>query len=221
MTNSLARKDDRPTVKDVLNEIGPLPYEVVFMGMAEDGQPMMFDTRGMFGTSPNILIWNGETSFLKMVAEFILNYQSKDEIEFIVFTNNTEEWEFLARESNFQKNTPCIGVIPFWDKLADQILLALAGWVNQGLKPNHSIIVLIEGVENILKMSLDARQNFHYVFVKGKDRRVFAIGTVPKDTDLRGMNDLFYSVEFNDETNRYEFPEGENTVQVWIPRTGE
>lgn len=219
MTNLLVRKTDRPTLEEVLREVGPFPHEVVFLGIADDYLPMLIDSHD---SPPNILIWNGETSFLKMVAEFIMNRESKKEMEFVVFTNNTEEWEFLAKESNSKKGSPCIGVIPFWDSLADQVLLGLASWIHSGIKPNHSIVVLIEGVENILKMELDARQNFHYILLKGKDRRVFAIGTVPEDFNLLGLQDMFiYQPKFNRGTNMYEFPEGQETVDVWIPKIGE
>ncbi len=105
--------------------------------------------------------------------------------------------------------------------MADQILLALAGWIHQGVKPNHSIIVLIEGVENILKMDAPAKQDFYYVFLKGKDRRVVAVGTVPEGTNLYGLQDMFYQSKLNSESGMYEFPEGDNQIQVWIPRIGE
>jgi len=218
MTNSLSKKDNRPTIDDVMDSIGPIPSEAVFLGMADDGFPVMLST---FMSSANILIWNGEASFLKMVADFIMNYKGKGEMEFVVFTNNTEEWEFLAGETNFKKDTPCIGVIPFWSDLADQILLGLAGWVNQGIRPNHSIVVLIEGVENILKMPLESKQNFHYIFLRGKDRKVVAVGTAPKGVDLLGLQEMFHNVEYNQETDRYEFPEGAEKVTAWIPNTGE
>lgn len=217
MTNSIVKRDDRPTLEEVL-ENTPIPYDAVFLGMADDGLPMMMST---ITNNSNILIWNGEVGFLKTVAEYVMKRDSnnKNEIEFIVFTNNIEEWEFLAKETNNKANTPCIGIIPFWDKLANQILLGIASWIHQGIRPNHSIIVLIEGVENVLKMDLDARQNFHYIFTKGKDRKVFAIGTVPNGEDLLGLQDLFQSSEYNQETDRYEFPEGDDKVTVWIPRT--
>ena len=219
MTNTLARRNDRPTLEEVLEDIGPLPSEALFIGMAEDYLPMMVNVRD--NNTPNILIWNGETSFLKMVAEFIMNRDIREhqEIEFVVFTNNTEEWKFLAKETNFKKNSPCIGVIPFWDSLADQVLLGLASWIHQGVKPNHSVVVLIEGVENVINMDLDAKQNFNYIFLKGKDRRVFAIGTAPMGIDLRGLQDVFtYQGEYKNTSDRYEFPEGNRKIKVWLPK---
>lgn len=208
----------RPTVDEVVDALGPFPTEAILLGVADDGETMLLNTRM---SPPNILVWNGEVSFLKSVAEFIMNFKGKEEIEFVVFTNNVEEWEFLANKTNKVKDSPCIGVIPFWSDLADQILLALASWIHQGVKPNHSIIVLIEGVENVLKMDVSAKQDFYYVFLKGKDRRVVAVGTVPEGTNLYGLQDMFYQSKFNSESGMYEFPEGDNQIQVWIPRIGE
>lgn len=222
MTNSIVKRNNRPTVNEIVESLSPLPTEAIVLGMADDGLPVLFNTSTIFGTSPNIMIWNGEVGFLKSVAEFILNRDpdEKDEIEFVVFTRNMEEWGFLADKSNKVRNSPCIGVIPFWSDLADQVLLGLASWIHQGIHPNHSVIVLIEGVENILKMDVSAKQNFHYIFLSGGDRQVFAIGTVPEGLDLYGLQEAFkYQGTFNKESDTYEFPEGENTIQVWIPRS--
>jgi len=68
-------------------------------------------------------------------------------------------------------------------------------------------------------MNWDAKQNFNYIFLKGKDRRAFAVGTVPKDSQLYGLDEMFQTAEFNKETQMYEFPEGKNKIQVWTPRT--
>lgn len=214
----MENKDDRPTTEQVVDVLGPFGRDDVLIGVASDGEAMTINTRM---SPPNILIWNGETAFLKAVAEFIMNYKGKEEMEFIVFTNNHEEWEFLAKQANSKKDMPCIGVIPFWDDLADQILLELAGNMSKGIRPNHSVIVLIEGVQNVLKMDLSARQNFHHIFVHGKDRRVCAVGTVPEGSDIRGLQTLFYQARFNAQSGMYEFPEGESDIQVWIPKIEE
>ena len=228
MTNIVKRqkKELRPTLEEVLDNLGPLPTEAVLMGVVEeDGLPLLFDTHNWSGNvSPNILIWNGETSFLKVVAEFILNRdessQLQDEIEFVVFTNNVEEWDFLMNKTSKIKNSPCIGVIPFWSDVADQVLLALGSWIHDGYHPNHSVIVLVEGVENILKMDTNAKQNFHYLLVKGGNKRVFAVGTVTDNKTLYGLQDLFKTkAEYKEESDRYEFSEGDKKIEVWLPKT--
>lgn len=228
MTNIVKRqkKELRPTLEEVLNNLGPLPTEAVLMGVVEeDGLPLLFDTHNWSGkVSPNILIWNGETSFLKVVAEFILSRdessQLQDEIEFVVFTNNVEEWDFLMNKTSKIKNSPCIGVIPFWSDVADQVLLALASWVHDGFHPNHSVVVLIEGIDNILKLDFDAKQNFNYILVNGGNKRVFAVGTVTDGKTLYGLQELFKSQgKYESDSDRYRFPEGYKEIEVWLPKT--
>jgi len=217
-------KKSYPHLRDVLKEIGPLPHEAVVMGVvAADDLPLLFDT-STWGGSPNILVWNGETSFLKVVAEYILNRddyeQEKDEIEFVVFTNNIEEWEFLTNKTNQVKNTPCIGVIPFWSDIANQVLLALGNWIQEGRHPNHSVIVLVEGIENILSMDLDSRLNFGHLLMRGGSQRVFTIGTVKSENILRGLEDRFkLHASYDESSDMYEFPEGEGIIQIWLPKT--
>ena len=228
MTNTSKRQqiENRPTLDEVLDTLGPLPTEAVLMGVVEsDDLPLLFDTSNWTGiVSPNILIWNGEISFLKVVAEFILNRdpnsQLQDEIEFVVFTNNVEEWDFLMNKTSKIKNSPCIGVIPFWSEVADQVLLALGNWVHDGYHPNHSVVVLVEGVDNVLKMDTTTKQNFNYILLQGGNKRVFAIGTVTDDKTLYGLQDLFREHgKYDLDSDRYKFPEGDEEIKVWLPKT--
>ena len=227
MSDIVKRQSDKneliPTLDEVLDSIGSLPSEAVFMGVVEsDNLPLLFNT--WVKGSSNILIWNGEISFLKVVAEYIFNRdddsQQQDEIEFVVFTNNVEEWDFLMNKTSKIKNSPCIGVIPFWSDVADQVLLALASWIHDGYHPNHSVIVLVEGIDNILKMNFDAKQNFNYVLLRGGNQRVFAVGTVPDSATLYGLQDMFKAqAKYLSNSNRYKFPEGDNEIEVWLPKT--
>ena len=227
MSDIVKRQSDKnellPTLNEVLDSIGSLPSEAVFMGVVEsDNLPLLFNT--WVKGSSNILIWNGEISFLKVVAEYIFNRdddsQQQDEIEFVVFTNNVEEWDFLMNKTSKIKNSPCIGVIPFWSDVADQVLLALASWIHDGYHPNHSVIVLVEGIDNILKMNFDAKQNFNYVLLRGGNQRVFAVGTVPDSATLYGLQDMFKAqAKYLSNSNRYKFPEGDNEIEVWLPKT--
>jgi len=223
MTN-IVKRNNNPTLEDVVSEIGPLPSEAILLGIVEeDNLPLLFDTSLWSGiVSPNILIWNGETDFLKLVAEYILNRDDneKDEMEFVVFTRNVEEWEFLANKTNRVKNSPCIGVIPFWSDLADQVLLALTSWIHAGHHPNHSIVVLVEGLENVLNLDFETKQNFNYILLRGGKQRVFAIGTVTDKETLHGLEKMFQTkFNYNSKTDRYEFLENDKTLEVWIPKT--
>ncbi len=229
MNDIVKRQSDEnrlPTLAEVMDDIGLLPSEAVMMGVVEsDNLPLLFDTSNWSGSvSPHILIWNGEISFLKVVAEYILNrddwMQQQDEIEFVVFTNNVEEWDFLMNKTSKIKNSPCIGVIPFWSDVADQVLLALGNWIHDGHHPNHSVIVLVEGIDNILKMDVTAKQNFNYLLLRGGNQRVFALGTVPDSATLYGLQDMFKAqAKYLSNSNRYKFPEGDNEIEVWLPKT--
>lgn len=228
MKDIVERQDDEnrlPTLVEVLDVLSPLPSEAVMMGVVEsDNLPLLFDTSTWGNISPNILIWNGEISFLKVVAEYILNRdnytQQRDEIEFVVFTNDVENWDFLMNKTSKIKNSPCIGVIPFWSDVADQVLLALGNWIHDGHHPNHSVIVLVEGIENILKMDVDAKLNFNYLLLQGGNQRLFAIGTVLDNKHLHGLQEMFkLHAKYESDSNRYKFPEGDEEIKVWLPKT--
>lgn len=211
-----------PNLKEVLSELGPLPMEAVFMGIADhDGCPLLFDVTDK--TSPNVLIWNGNVEILKVIANYILSIQRGDrrstDIEFVVLTSRPKEWEFISKKSRQLQNTPCVGIIPIWSDTADQILLSLAEWIHRGRHPKKSVLVLVDDVDKLIDLNFDAKQNFGYILLRGRGQQVFVIGLVKEG--ISSLREGFqWNMVYQSDENRY-YVEGSEVLKVWTPNPEE
>ena len=81
------------SVRNSLRDIGPLPEEAVFLGVAHDG-PVLMNVKDR--RAPNILVWDRTPKqglqILKVVSEYLLGRKSKTPIEFMVLTRFPEDW---------------------------------------------------------------------------------------------------------------------------------
>ena len=183
-TNSQILLLHRAVLSEVVERNNPFPKNGVIFGVAENGKPMAFDAYST--KSPNIIVWNklvGQgLKILKVIAEFIFRYRTKTQMEFIVLTTFPEEWGDLNNYGmGMNDETSCIGVIPLYSDLANKILYGLARWASEPhQETNHPIILLIDGMENLTKVSQEFCDHFRCVLQIGRKKNVFVVGTSDK-----------------------------------------
>src|SRR5262245_40757214 len=86
-----------PALSDVLAEIGSLPTEALFLGVATDGLPVLLN---LHDSHPGpILIagdaGSGKTAFLQTIAHSVTQTHGANDIQFGVITNYPDEWESM------------------------------------------------------------------------------------------------------------------------------
>ena len=193
-----------PTLQEVLTHLGPLPYEAVFMGMAVDGMPLLLNVQSM----PNILIHNSGNYPLLLLSEVISRKNREDNdyirVEYIVLTNHPECWE------------PDLRIIPFYSEQIDQTLLALAGWISKGAGGhNSSVLVLVDDIEAVSSLDFDSKQNFNYVFNRGRKSQVFVVATCQ---DYINNSNYSNALHIEHKDGHLLVPEGKETLKVLLPR---
>src|SRR6185436_20666174 len=92
-----------PTLEGVLSEIGSLPREALFLGMALDGLPVLLNLRD---SAPGPLLITGDagagkTSFLQMVAQAVQQTHHPQDVQFGVITSFPDEWEKIPVTDHF------------------------------------------------------------------------------------------------------------------------
>lgn len=179
-------KDIIPSVRQVLDYVGVIPNEGILLGLATDRLPVLFNV--FSSESCNIVIWDKLAhqglQILKVIAEHIFHYRSlNDNVEFVVLTKHPEEWGELNRYGmGSTGKTSCIGIIPFYSEIADQVIHGLATWINE----RHSsakapVLILIDGLENLVDMDEDFKLDFRYILLQGHKKNVYVIGTSKKE----------------------------------------
>jgi hypothetical protein len=215
------------TLKKVLEFVGVLPDEGIFLGLATDKMPVLFDVK--YAQPNNIVIWDKlykqGLKLLKVIAEYVfLHRGNASKVEFVVLTDNVEEWGELNKYGmGIGGNTSCIGIIPFESEIANTIVEGLCRWINENHKASkHPVIVLVDGLEHLKQVNKDFKINFRYLLLKGHNKNVYCIGTASKNNFaevqdwLEGFKTEIYGKSVFE---LFEIIEKENKVIFLVPQT--
>jgi hypothetical protein len=216
----------RPTLRKVVEWVGKLPAYCIMLGMAKDGLPVLFNAQDT--TTKNIVVWDKlarqSLRILQVISEYIFYHHKSDGVEFIVLTLYPEEYGELNKYGmGMTGKTSCIGIIPFGSEIAEKVMDGLARWVNERHNSSKQpIIVLVDGLENVNKMSADFQNHFRYLLDMGRRKHVFIVGTSSKNNFqkvqkwLDGFGSEIYG---RDVEYEFEFLEEKNTILFYTPRT--
>jgi hypothetical protein len=216
-----------PHLKEVCSKFSPFPPNSIMFGVAKDELPVMFDIepRG----SANTMVWDRVVGqglrLIKVAIEFILMYMDKKSrhTEFVILSNNTREWLKLAEsELGVWSKNECIGVVPFWDVVADQVIFALSGWCVAERGTKKPVIVFIDGFENVLRMGDKFQHNLKAILTYGRKFGVFVIASARSENrqDLSTWLDFFQAEIYGQgELEWFEMEENKKSILFWTPET--
>jgi len=163
-----------PNLDSVLVEIGPLPREALFLGVASDGLPVLLNLHDPI-PGPLLIVGDagaGKTAFLQNVARFAIRTRNPRDLQFGVITNHVDEWEIIPETPHR------IGVFPAQQSGAQDLLLSLAAWAHTSRKTGQSVLLLIDDLEAVANLDFDALQNLRWLLLRGPARRVWPILTL-------------------------------------------
>jgi len=226
-----------PTLRSVIADSSPLPQEALFLGLAEDGLPVLLN---LYDPIPGpILITgdqaSGKTSLLQMIARATELLHSPSEVQYGVITQYTDEW------TNFQNNQNNAGVYTMQDNATQELLQSLVTWAHNNKSEEQSILLLIDDLETMTKLDQLAEQNLRWLLLRGPSRRVWPIITINASraqnieiwfdffrTRLFGCirdprDSHFVTGQFNKSLNdltagsQFTMREGKNWLNFWVP----
>ena len=158
-----------PNLSGVLAELGPIPREALFLGIASDGLPVLLNLHDPL-PGPMLVIGDadsGKTAFLQSVARSVIQTHSQDDVQFGVITNQPDEWDAV-------ENTPHrVGIFDVKHTSAQDLITSLASWAHSNKNARQSVLLLIDDLESIAKTDLEALQNFRWLLLRGPARRVW------------------------------------------------
>jgi hypothetical protein len=171
----------RPTLKSIVQWIRPIPSYAVLLGVAKDGLPILFNARDK--KAPNIIIWDKlarqSLHILKVISEYLFwHHKNADGVEFIVLTLHPEDYGELNQYGmGLMSKTACIGIIPFNSEVAETVIEGLATWTHEKHESSkRPVIILIDGLENVSKMSENFQNHFRYLLDMGRRKHVYRTG---------------------------------------------
>ena len=226
-----------PTLDGVLAEIGPLPREALFLGVASDGLPVLLNLHDPL-PGPLLVIGEagaGKTDFLKSIISSLSLTHRPDDLQYGIITDHIDEWDSIENTKHR------VGLFSANQKSAQDLMLSLATWAHENKNARQSVLLLIDDLEAVAKLDFDALQNFRWLLARGPARRVWPIITLSADrygqvlswiqifrTRIFGRirnarvaealsNDKMSGLEKLETPIQFSLRENEKWVKFWLP----
>ncbi len=163
-----------PTLRSVVANASPLPSQALFLGLAEDGLPVLLNLYDPI-PGPILIIGDqasGKTSLLQMITRAVELLHPPSEVQYGVITQYPEEW------INFQENDNNAGIYVPQDNTSEELLQSLVTWAHNNKGDSQSVLLLIDDLEAVTKLGEQAQQNMRWLLLRGPTRRVWPIITL-------------------------------------------
>lgn len=214
----------------------PLPGEAVLLGIGVDDNPVLYNPTDT--SAPNIVIWDRVIGqglrVLKTAIEYIVKYKTNhkskktNRTEFVVISNNVEEWEALTENRlGIWDKDACVAIVPFFDNVCNQVLKGLSGWVYKEKEAGRPVFLFIDGLENVLDLDGDSQHNLNYIMSYGAMKGIHVIATARSQNraKLSSLLDGFQCEMYGKaDLEFFEYMEGRvsgvpGIVVFWTPET--
>jgi hypothetical protein len=162
------------SLEKILSQIGPLPRQALFIGIASDGLPVLLNLHDPT-PGPMLVIGEGragKTSFLKCIGRSLSLTHSEDDAQYGVITTRPEEWEQV------EKTAHRVGIFDVTQVGAQELVQSLASWAHSNRNTTQSVLILLDDLEAMLKMEPEALQHFRWLLLRGPSRRVWPVVTL-------------------------------------------
>ncbi len=162
------------SMEQVLSQVGPLPRQALFLGMATDGLPVLLN---LYDPHPGPMLivgdtGSGKTTLLQSVARALILTHSEGDVQFGVITSHLDEWQDVGNTAHR------VGVFDVTQTGAQDFILSLASWAHSNKDGKQSVLILVDDLEPLAKLEMEALQYFRWLLLRGPARRVWPIISV-------------------------------------------
>ena len=163
-----------PALSDVLAELGALPLEALFLGIASDNLPVLLN---LYDPHPGPMLiagdaGSGKTAFLQNVANAVMRTHRPNDVQFGVVTNYPDEWEGIEATSHR------VGIFPVGHKSTQEFMQSLASWAHSNKNTHQCVLLLVDDLESVASLDQETVQNFRWLLLRGPVRRVWPLVTL-------------------------------------------
>jgi len=163
-----------PNLSSVIASADPLPHTALFLGLAEDGLPVLLD---LYDPIPGPILViadqdSGKTELLQMVAHAAELLHSPSDVQTGIITQYPDKW------NNFRNSQSTVGIYSTQENNTVELLQSLVTWAHNNKGEGQSILLLIDDLEALIKLEAQTEQNLRWLLLRGPSRRVWPIVTV-------------------------------------------
>jgi hypothetical protein len=205
-----------PDFNDVMDMLGPLPNDALFIGVAsDDNLPVLLNIHD-YHPGPLLIVGQDNIKtrdLLKVMAKHCITNHPPSNLQFGVICNYADKWETL------KNNKHCVGIFEPYKSITSDFICASVGWAINKRGAQQTLLVLVENLVDILELDFDVRQSFNWLLHRGPIHRVWPIVAI-NSKDLSSVKEIltvFHTVIFSYPTH-FEFKENGKMLKFWIPR---
>lgn len=162
------------SLKSVLAEVSPLPPEAAFLGVAEDGLPVLLSLHDP-APGPILIVGDagsGKTNLLQIIARAADLLHASATVQYVVITARVEEW------AAFPSGPNKAGMYRAGSEDAGELLRALATWAHNNKGGLQSVLLFIDGLDTLLDFDDQTQQDLRWLLLRGPSRRVWPLVTL-------------------------------------------
>ena len=158
----------------VLDEVGPFTEDTLFIGIADDGLPILLDLEDT-DTGSMLFIGDrkaGKNPQLKTIAAALEFTHTPEQIKFAVITDDPNRWRDLQDSPNL------INIFSYYSPGTPSFLEGLVNWTSVNRNSSQVIVLLIDNVNHMIHMPPDARENLSWLLRYGAEHKVRIFATL-------------------------------------------
>ena len=163
-----------PSLRSVIVGASPLPREAAFLGLAEDGLPVLLN---LYDPIPGPILISGDqasgkTTLLQTIARATEILHSPSEVQYSVITQYPKEW------NGFHGDPNNAGIYATQNPTVQDLLHSLVTWAHNNKGGQQSVLLLIDDLEALTKLDQQTEQNLRWLLLRGPSRCVWPIVTI-------------------------------------------
>jgi hypothetical protein len=162
-----------PTLSEVLAEFSPLPEAAMFLGVAEDGLPVLLNLQDPV-PGPLLITGDaesGKTRLLQTIARAADRLRPSQNLRFAAITAAPDDWRYLRAARN------CDGILAPQDPQLGAYLEALVHWTHSNSGDSQFVLLLIDDLDAALSLS-NSPEQLRWLFLRGPARHVWPVVTL-------------------------------------------
>ena len=225
-----------PNLSDVLAEFSPLPNEALFLGVANDGWPVLLNLHDPV-PGPILIAadqGSGKTRLLQTIARAIDRQHPSGDVKYIVVTDQPDEWNSIHHFGNSDS------ILSSSEVETVGYLSSLSEWAHNNKGEKQIVVLMIDNLEALIQ-SDRIHQYVRWLLLRGPSRHVWPIATLnsARSGNLESWMDAFRTrlfghmkdsrdaefltgrttFEFEDliPASQFAMREGSDWLPFWIP----
>ncbi len=174
-----AQRDPRsvlPGLSEVLAEFSPFPRTAIFLGLANDGLPVLLNLKDPL-PGPILITGDrdsGKTLLLQTIARAVTQTHQPEEVEYLVLTDSPAEWDG-------PQAVHCRGVFSTDNPDINRVLASLSARAHENKGGPPFSLLLIDNLEALVK-STNSNPDLRWLLLRGPARHIWPIVTLETES---------------------------------------